>query len=279
MAASDLADYYDELCRWTAIDRDFQVYSGLGAHTIHRFLIDEATAEFSPATIYKFIDPHVAAIGSPRGLDAGCGYGGTIFHCIEAHGGLWEGITISQEQVGYARSIATARGVDGMASFHLSSYDATLPGRYNVIIAIESLIHSSSPAATIANLVAALDPRGRLIVVDDMPLNPVPKDERDLFNDFKASWRCPVAPSADEWMALAELCQLKCISNIDLSHLMRPRTEPELDAALADLRSQRPDKIKRGFGRLSDAEIGGLHLERLLRRRTIRYVMLVFEKQ
>jgi hypothetical protein len=29
---------------------------------------------------------------------------------------------------------------------------------------------------------------------------------------------------------------------------------------------------------LSDAEIGGLHLERLLRRGTIRYIMLVFEK-
>ncbi len=33
-----------------------------------------------------------------------------------------------------------------------------------------------------------------------------------------------------------------------------------------------------GFARLSDAEIGGLHLERLHRRGTIRYTMLVFEQ-
>jgi hypothetical protein len=168
--------------------------------------------------------------------------------------------------------------VDRAVSFHLSSYDAPLPGRYNVVIAIESLIHSGNPAATVANLAASLEPGGRLIIVDDMPLNGVPKHDSGLLDDFKASWRCPVAPSADEWAAFAAPCQLKCISYTDLSHLLRPRTEPELDAALADLRSQRPNKIKRGFGRLSDAEIGGLHLERLLRRQSIHYVVLVFEK-
>ena len=33
MSAQDVALYYDELHRWTARDRDFQVFSGLGVDT------------------------------------------------------------------------------------------------------------------------------------------------------------------------------------------------------------------------------------------------------
>ena len=59
---------------------------------------------------------------------------------------------------------------------------------------------------------------------------------------------------------------------------MKPRAERDLDAAFADLSSQAGEKASIGFGRLSDAELGGLHLERLHRRGTIRYAMLVFER-
>ena len=59
---------------------------------------------------------------------------------------------------------------------------------------------------------------------------------------------------------------------------MKPRAESDLDAAFADLSSQAGEKASIGFARLSEAEIGGLHLERLHRRGTVRYTMLVFEK-
>ncbi|MBM3527474.1 MAG: methyltransferase domain-containing protein [Alphaproteobacteria bacterium] len=282
MAADDVAAYYDELHRWTAKDKGFQVFSGFENDTIHRFLIDEATGAFSPDTIYKFIDPHIKAVGAPRGLDAGCGYGGTVFRCLKVHGGRWTGITISQEQVDYARGIAkargVARGVGPAAEFYLLSYDAPLPGRYNVMVAIESLIHSADPAKTIANLASALEPGGRLVVVDDMPLDDVPERDRALLGDFKRAWRCPITPSASGWIAVAQRAGLRLMERIDLSHLMKPRAEADLDAALADLSSQRAGKTEQGFGRLSDAEIGGLHLERLLGRGTVRYVMLVFRR-
>jgi len=71
---------------------------------------------------------------------------------------------------------------------------------------------------------------------------------------------------------------LRLLSRKDLSPLMKPRDERDLDAAFADLSAQASDKASAGFARLSDAEIGGLHLERLHRRGTVHYTMLVFEK-
>jgi len=274
----DVSLYYDELHRWTSKDKDFQVFSGLENDTIHRFLIDSDTDKFSPDTVYKFIDPFMPPHGASRGLDAGCGYGGTCFRCLRVHGGRWTGVTISEEQWSYANGIAKARGLEGAIQFQLASYDAPLPGRYNVIVAIESLIHSADPERTLNNLLASLDAGGRLIIVDDMPLDETKAADAEYIAGFKQAWRCPVALSAPAWKALAQAAGLRLAAEQDFSHLMKPRAEADLDAALIDLSSQRAEKTKQGFERLSDAEIGGLHLERLHRRGTVRYIMLVFEK-
>ena len=276
--ARDVALYYDELHRWTAKDADFQVFSGLENDTIHRFLVDADTGAFSPDTVYKFIDPHIAAQSPVRGLDAGSGYGGTCFRCLHVHGGHWTGVTISPQQWASAKAIAKARGFDRRIDFHLSSYDAPLPGRYNVVVAIESLIHSADPARTVANLAAATDPGGRLILIDDMPINAVPATDARFLAEFKRCWRCPVAPSVERWIAIAAAAGLRLVKRKDLSELMKPRAEHDLDAAFADLLTQADSKASAGFARLSEAELGGLHLERLHRRGTIRYTMLVFEK-
>jgi SAM-dependent methyltransferase len=278
MSAQDVAHYYDELHRWTAKDKDFQVFSGRENDTIHRFLIDADTGAFSPTTIYKFVDPHIATQAPVRGLDAGSGYGGTCFRCLHVHGGQWTGITISPEQWTSAKGIATARGFDDRIDFHLSSYDSALPGRFNVVVAIESLIHSPDPAHTVANLAAAIDPGGRMIIIDDMPIDDVPDSDTEFLAEFKRCWRCPVAPSAAGWIAAAGAAGLRLVGRNDLSGLMKPRAEGDLDAALSDLSSRSGEKASAGFARLSDAEIGGLHLERLHRRGSIRYTMLVFEK-
>lgn len=278
MTTEDVSLYYDELHRWTKKDKNFQTFSGLENDAIHRFLIDTGTGSFSPDTIYRYIDPHVPPRGLARGLDAGCGYGGTCFRCREVHGGHWTGVTISREQWAYANGIAKARGLAGAIDFHLMSYDAPLPGRYNVIVAIESLIHSADPSFTLNNLTASLDAGGRLVIVDDMPVDRIEAADAEFLADFKRAWRCPRALSAMAWMDLARSLGLRLVAQEDLSRLLKPRPESDLDAAFDDLSSQRAEKTRQGFARLSDAEIGGLHLERLLRRGAIRYVMLAFEK-
>ena len=278
MTANDVSLYYDELHLWTQKDKNFQTYSGLENDTIHRFLIDAATGSFSPDTIYNFIAPHMPSRGDLRGLDAGCGYGGTCFYCLKAYGGRWSGVTISREQWLHANSIAQARGLQDLVDFHMLSYDEPLPGRYNVIIAIESLIHSANPLATLKNLANSLDAGGRLIIADDMPAGRIASGDEPYLAEFRRAWRCPVAPSAQLWTDMAAQAGLHLIAGEDLSHLQKPRAETDLDAAFEDLSSQRAGKSQSGFARLSDAEIGGLHLERLHGRGAVRYVLLVFGK-
>jgi hypothetical protein len=194
------------------------------------------------------------------------------------HGGHWTGVTISREQWSYAKGLAKARGLENTIDFRLMSYDDALPGRYNMIIAIESLIHSPDPRFTLNNLVSSLDAGGRVIIIDDMPIDQVAAADTAILAEFKQAWRCPVAPTATAWTDLAQSCGLRLIAEQDFSHLMKPRPEADLDTAFGDVSSQRAEKASQGFARLSDAEIGGLHLERLHQRGTIRYMMLVFER-
>src|SRR5262249_46359032 len=96
---TDVSRYYDLLDLWTRLNRGFRVFSGLEAGAIHRWLDDPDSGEFSPTTIHKIM--LAAGIGEQEpieALDAGCGYGGTMFAFQAARGGHWHGITISPRQ-------------------------------------------------------------------------------------------------------------------------------------------------------------------------------------
>ena len=115
------------------------------------------------------------------------------------------------------------------------------------------------------------------MIVDDMPVSNLTAQDALLLEDFKKMWRCPVAPSAQIWTSLADAHGLTKIAEQDLSAMMRPRNEAQLDEALQGLRAQQAQKEEQGYGLLAEAEIGGVHLERLQQRGAIQYMLLVFE--
>lgn len=277
MTQSDLPQYYDEMDRWNRGENDFSTYSGHDQNSVHRFLTDPVSGAFSPMTIFTLLDPWLPAERPLQGLDAGCGYGGACFRNHEVHGGHWTGVTIAPSQWQRATQQARARGLEASVEFLLQSYDAPLPGEYNTVIAIESLIHSPDPARTLQNLVAHMAKGARLMIVDDMPVSNLTAQDALLLEDFKKMWRCPVAPSAQIWTSLADAHGLTKIAEQDLSAMMRPRNEAQLDEALQGLRAQQAQKEEQGYGLLAEAEIGGVHLERLQQRGAIQYMLLVFE--
>lgn len=275
---ADVAKYYEFIYRWTQLTNRFGAFATAAAYPIHRGLIDPATGEFSTDTIHRRIALCCPTDGTLRALDAGCGYGGS---CIALHkmlGGVWHGITISKRQVRVATANINALGVNRDVSVRLSSFDAPQPSGYTTVIGIESLIHSSAPAATIRNLVASLVPGGRLIVVDDMPVNIVPPGLADDVQRFKAMWRCPVMPTSAEWIKHIENagCTIEAVE--DLTPLMRPRPEEELVSALAEVDAKRHWRDRLGLKPVSDAQAGGLHLERLTREGGVQHVMIVARK-
>lgn len=278
MTQSDLPQYYDEMDRWNRGDKDFSAYSGHDQNSVHRFLTDPVDGEFSPMTIFSLLDPWLPAERPLNGLDAGCGYGGACFVNQERHGGHWTGVTIAPSQWQRATQQAQARGLERSVEFLLQSYDAPLPGAYNTVIGIESLIHSPDPSRTLQNLAAHMTKGARLLIVDDMPMPSLSAQDAQLLQDFKQMWRCPVAPSAQEWIAIARAQGLKPVAEHDLTAMMRPRSEEQLDIALRELQAQQAQKAQQGYALLAEAEFGGVHLERLHQRGAVRYMLLVFEK-
>ncbi len=276
--ARRIARYYAWLDRLTQLNvmRD---ETGSQAQPIHRALRDPDGGPASPATIHRLILDAVPLPENPRILDAGCGYGATAFDLQPQTGGTWLGITLSPIQVQRATAEADRRALSPHIRFALQSYDDPLPGPFDFAVAIESLIHSTNPAASIANIATSLAPGGHLAIVDDMPEPDLaPEDQADLAL-FKRMWRCPVAPPAPAWRAALAAAGLTITHEQDLTPLIL-LGNPE------DLRAIRARQQRRAFwlglvgaGLREQADIGGRTLELLHLKGAVRYRLMVARKE
>jgi SAM-dependent methyltransferase len=275
----DVSRYYDSLYLWSQLTTRFRAFQTVGAHMIHRQLTDPDTGEHSGHVVHRLIARAAAGLGAIDALDAGCGYGGTCLDLNRMLGGRWLGITVNKRQLQLARRNAEAMGVADAVSFALVSYDAPLPCRFNLVIGIESLIHSPAPAATVANLAAALLPGGIFIIVDDMLAEPVSPQHAADIAGFKRMWRCPAMPTDREWIQHLEAagCPVEAVS--DLTPRMSPRPEAEVAAELAAVARRRRWRDRLGLSLVSDAQAGGLILERLTRQGASRYTMIAARKR
>jgi SAM-dependent methyltransferase len=269
-----LTHYYEWLWRWSQWTSRFRALSGVGAHDIHRALADPATGEVSTRAVNRLIEAEIADHAAPRVLDAGCGYGGVTLDLAGRSPGRWHGITISPRQVEVATRNARAMGLAERVRFTLASYDAPLAETYDRIFAVESLIHSADPAGSVATLAAALAPGGRFVIVDDMPVDALPRAAEADLARFRRCWHCPVVPSVSEWQRhlVAAGCRIERV--VDLNDRQRPRSEAEIADALAEVTAKRRWRDRVGLAMVSDAQEGGLALERLGRQGHVRYTMI-----
>lgn len=280
IAQTDLSRYYDLLRLWTRFNRSFRAFSGTELQAIHRWLVSPNTGEFSPATIHSvMLSAGLSELAPVGALDAGCGYGGSMFALHAALGGRWHGITISRRQCAVGRKAARQNDVAGHVTFARDSYDAPQQRSFNLIYAIESLIHSVNPAHTIGNLASALRPGGKFIIVDDMPADRIAPTLAGDLAQFKRLWRCRVMPSAREWAARLEQADCRIDEIRDLSALTRPRGEREISQAIGEVAARRRWRDLVGLRRIGEAETGGLLLERLGRERAVAYTMIVARKR
>lgn len=275
----DVSRYYDFIYLWSQLTNRFRAFDTVEPYMIHRALSDAETGEYSDRIVHRLIARAVADVPPPEALDAGCGYGGTCLDLHRSLGGRWLGITINKRQYRIARRNAEAMGVADSVSFACASYDSPLPCRFNLVYGIESLIHSPSPAATVANLAASLLPGGTFIIVDDMLAEPIaPRHEADIAG-FKRMWRCPVMPSDKQWAQHLEAAGCAVEDVKDLSGQMSPRSEAEVVAELAEVERRRRWRDRLGLRLVSDAQVGGLLLERLTRDGASRYSMIVARRR
>jgi cyclopropane fatty-acyl-phospholipid synthase-like methyltransferase len=246
---------------------------------VHRLLNDPITGANGPLVLHRLMLEGIDLPREPRVLDAGCGYGGTAFDLQPQIGGEWLGLTISPIQLARARAESERRGLNDRVSFALQSYDAPLDRTFDLIIGIESLVHSSHPHSTIDNLARHLVAGGHLVLVDDMPIENVPDDLKADVAEAKRMWRCPVMPTERGWREAFEAAGIEIVRSSDLSRLVYHRPMEEMTALIERDRRRARWLAWNGLRMIPEANVGGLLLERLAVQGTMQYRVLVGRKR
>jgi SAM-dependent methyltransferase len=269
-----LSRYYDWLSWFQRVTSWIGRGGGYRSLTVHRLLASSDPAVAGADVVHERILAVVRPFQASRVVDAGCGLGGTIFYLYERLGGEYHGLTVSPAQRAHAEREARRRGVSAACRFHLRSYDddlgAVVPGRADVVLAIESLAHSADPPRSIANLAGTLRPGGRLIVVDDVPDERLAATDVD-FARFRDGWRCPAISSRGTLLAALASAGLSVEADDDLTHLVDLRDPRSLERLVTNNRRWRAWAKWTGAGELIDSLYGGLMLERLYRRGLMQY--------
>jgi SAM-dependent methyltransferase len=275
MGSGAVARYYDRLGRWNRIAQLLGYGGGQSTHTVHRALADpEAQGRPTFTRIHDILFAELAGTPPRRMLDAGCGLGGTMMAFAERFRDLSAtGLTLSESQAQQANGWMARRGLDGRVHALVRSFDDPPRGPFDLIVAIESLAHSENPSASIAALSRVLAPNGTLIIVDDMP-----EPEADRSEDlrvFKAGWHCPVLADRAAYRSALTRGGVNIQSERDLTSDCRPRSFLAISLLMRLNRLVRHLSPSPGVRQVLDAHLGGLALERLLRRREVRYRLIL----
>lgn len=281
---SRVGELYDWLSRYTRLRNALRFGEPDGSLTMHKILrlpADESRACPAPLAPLYIDDAALAAAAlppHPRVLDAGCGFGGTVFRWHQQVGGRYDGLTLSRVQWKVARREARRRGVEAACRFHLRSYDAPIAPVYDAVVAIEALVHSSCLERTVANLAGALKPGGRLVVAEDIPPRALDAASDPDVRLLKECWNLVDVPAEEDYRLALARSGLRLVRASDHSAYVVARSPAVLkrrEAVYAAIRRMLPFAGPRF---VVDALRGGLALERLYRRGLMRYRILVARK-
>jgi SAM-dependent methyltransferase len=273
---AEISAYYDRLSRWTRIAGLVGYGGGRASLSVHRALADPlAGGRATPTRVNDLVESRVRSTWPARRdlrvLDAGCGLGGVMLDLVHRLGGTAVGLTLSPSQAQDARRAAARAGLSAQVTVLVQTYDEPPPGPFDVVVAVESLAHSPDPNRSLRALAARVAPAGLLMVVDDMPETGVV--ESDDLTRFKSGWRCPVLWGAAQYRAA--LLDLGLVSEVeDLTEACRPRELAAIERLERWNRLARTLVPLQAWRAVLASHAGGLALERLYRRRLMRYCLI-----
>lgn len=279
----NVASLYDWLSRFNLLANKVKLGSARADLTMHKALRvpDEFTSEYCGGGQRLYIvDRALEAAelpASPAVLDAGCGFGGTIFRWHEQMSGVYDGLTLSRVQCKVACQEARRRGLDGPCRFHLRSYDEPMTNTYDAIVSIEALIHSQNFPRTVRNLSSTLKPRGKLVIAEDIFL-----DEGSDDPDFRVMcrhWGLSQVVNDSAYRTAFAANGLRILHDADYSHGFQTSTPESITRLEARYRMIRNLLPFSGPRFVASAFLGGLALERLYQKRLVRYRLLVAQRE
>jgi len=150
-------------------------------------------------------------------LDAGCGTGQTLFKIAEKQRVVGLGISLSDVEIDFAKSFRVKNNYPDL-DFKVSSFDENLSQKFDLIIAIESIKHSSDYKNSIRNLANHLNPGGEFWLIEDIRIAELNKLSNT--NKFKEWWNVPFLFDQKEIEESGKYAGLKLKKIYDLTSKM-----------------------------------------------------------
>jgi len=281
-----IPDYYDWLSRYVQLANWLSYGDRFASFTMHKTLAvpPEADRKVQGRSAgLEYVNDRLLKAAqlppTPRVLDAGCGFGGTIFHWHDQVGGAYDGLTLSRVQLQVARREARRRGIDGACRFHLRSYDAPVAESYDAVTAIESMIHAPDLDRTIPNLAESLRPGGLMLILDDMAEAEIDVEAPSEARLLSEHWGCNPYHTQEDYRRALSLARLSLIHEEDFTQQVQPR-----DAATLDKLEGIYERLYKAIPLTSvrtvlSAYLGGLALERLYLKEKVSYRLFIARKE
>ena len=281
---NEIPAYYDWLSRYVQLANWLAYRDRFASFTMHKQLAVPQSSDGArrrTAGLEHVNSRLLEAAGlaaNPRVLDAGCGFGGTIFHWHSRLGGSYDGLTLSRVQQRVARREARRRGIADNCRFHLQSYDMPVAGTFDAVVAIESLIHSRDLNTTIPNLARSLRPGGVMVILDDMATTNIDDAAPDDARALRDHWGCARYSTQEDYWNAVGLAGLRVSHEDDLTAQVQPRETAVLDRLEKTYTRLYQTLPLTSTRTILSAYIGGLALERLYLKKLVRYRMVVARK-
>lgn len=204
---TEVASIYDKLLNHEALNR------GPHPYPVHKNI------EIDGLSLDGWILSRLNLTSEDKVLDAGCGTGNSLFKLWDEFRMKGLGISLSSEEVMFAQQASEKLGAEGFLEFRMLSYDDPLPGKFNLVLAIESLRHSEDPQDTIRNLQNSLAENGTILIAEDFVLH-----ESGIARSHRNFWSSPGFLTLEHYLRTLEDLGFTNIEYTDLTNqiLRRP---------------------------------------------------------
>ncbi|MBN2366975.1 MAG: methyltransferase domain-containing protein, partial [Calditrichaeota bacterium] len=272
-----LSQLYDHLSRFTIWIKRFSAFGKLTL-TMHKRLQipPELTDGYRGREASEFInDLTLKKAGlqeNQRILDAGCGFGGTIFRWLESQKGYYTGYTLSPYQHKIASREARRRQLTDYCRFQVRNFEEPLKEKFDVIVAIESLLHANELKLTMNNFREGLVPGGKIIIVDDVYHQGNPRADIDVRKLMK-NWFLPGLWTRKDYMNGFRESGLRIVEETDLTGLVPVWSRNRLKVYIHFLEWISRIMPRGSLKLLMEAHLGGFRLQRLYSHKKMKYLL------
>jgi tocopherol O-methyltransferase len=226
----------------TAVERYYDttldLYEELWGEHVHHGFWDEgerpdADGADRHAATDRLVHELVAYAGVPEGarvLDVGCGIGGPALYLAGALGCAVVGVTLSGPQAARATEKAAQAGLADRAEFHqLDALSTGFPDEsFDVVWAVESLMHIASRDAFFAEAMRLLRPGGRLAIATwSVRHGELSEPEQDLVDQILKHQVMPSFSSLPDHEAMARAAGFAEVASVDWSRAVANSWDPE----------------------------------------------------